>query len=180
MSKGWVYSTIRSHERSLKNNKPYAKKARLSRSIQNDSRFDWKSCFLFCVQPCSVDEWHPGRSDFGRCSHKEFHETLLRHLEERTEDKAALLWHRLLTLSNYSDFVAAETQYHRSCRDSFNIEWLQHHTPTPVSTRPVSSKEDKHFETLCEWLEGEAELYTVSELHQNIVALAESHENVYI
>ena len=45
-----VYSTIRSHERSLKSNKPSAKKARLSRSIQKDARLDWKSCCSFCAQ----------------------------------------------------------------------------------------------------------------------------------
>ena len=134
---------------------------------------------MFCAQPCSVDERHPDRSGFGRCSYKEFHETLLRHLEGRTGDKTALLRHRLLTLPNYSDFVTAEARSHLSCRDSFNIEPLQNHTPTPVRGRPVSSKEDKNFETFCEWLEGEVELYTVSELHQKMAELAESHENVY-
>ena len=174
-----VYSTIRSHEWSLKSNKPSAKKAHLSRNIHKDARFDWKSCCLLCAQPCSVDERHPDRSNFGRCSYKQFHETLLRYIEGRTGGKAALLRHRLLTLSNYSDFVDAEARYHRSCRDSFNNESLQNHTPTPVRGRQISSKEDKNFETLCEWLEGEAELYAVSELHQKMVELAESHENVY-
>ena len=51
-----VYSTIRSDERLLKSSKSFAKKACLSRSIENDVRFDWKSCCFFCAQPCSVDE----------------------------------------------------------------------------------------------------------------------------
>ena len=126
-----------------KTNKPSSKKPRLWRSIQKDDRFDWKSCCFFCVQPCSVDGRHPDRSDFGRCSYKEFYATLLRQLEGRTGDKAALLRHRVLTLSNYSDFVASEARYHRSYRDSFTIESLQNQTPTPARGRPGSSKEDK-------------------------------------
>ena len=63
-----VYSMIRSHEWSLKSNKSSVKKVLLSRSIQKDARFDWTSCCLFCAQPCSVDEWHLGRSNFDRCS----------------------------------------------------------------------------------------------------------------
>ena len=103
----------------------------------------------------------------------------MRHLEGRTGDKAALLRHTLLTLSNYSDFVAAEARYQRSCRDSINIEPLQNHTPAPVRGRPVSSKENTNFETLCECLEGVIELYILSELHQKMVELAELHEKVY-
>ena len=66
---------IKTHQRCQKDvyltighicNKPSAKKACLSRSILKDARFDWKSCCLFCAQPCSVDERHPDRSDFGR------------------------------------------------------------------------------------------------------------------
>ena len=149
----------------------------MSSSIQKDARFDWKSCCLFCAQPCSVDEGHPDRSDIGRCSYKEFYEILLGHLEGKTGDMAALLLHRLLTMSNYSDFAAAEAYYHRSCRDSFNTESLQNHTPTPVRERKQKrSKKDKNFETHCEWVEGDVELSTV---HQKMVELAESHENMY-
>ena len=103
----------------------------------------------------------------------------MRHLEVMTGDKAALLRHTLLTLSNYSNFAGAEACYQRSCRDSINIEPLQNHTPAPVRGRPVSSKENTNFETLCEWLEDVVELYTLSELHQKMVELAELHENVY-
>ena len=134
-------------------------------------------CCLFCTQSSSGDARHPDRSDFGRCSYKEFHEILFRHLEGSTGDKAALLQHGFLTLSNYSDLFAAEACYRRSYRGSFNIESLQNHTPTPVRGTPVSSKEGKIFETLWEWLEVEAELYAVSELHQKVVELL---ENVYI
>lgn len=116
-------------------------------------------CCLFYMQPCSGDERHPDRSDFGRCSYKEFHEVLFRHLEGSTGDKAALLQNRFLTLSNYSDIFTAEACYRRLYMGSFNIESLENNTPTPVRGTPVRSKEGKIFETLCEWLEVEVELY---------------------
>ena len=59
-----VFSTVTSHERSLKSKKPSAKIARLSRRIQKDARSDWKSCCWFCAQPCPVDERHLDRSNF--------------------------------------------------------------------------------------------------------------------
>ena len=155
-----VYSTIRSHERSLKSNKPSAKKARLSRSIQKDARFEWNSCSLFCTQLCSADERRPDRSNLGRCSYKEFQETWLQHFEGKTGDKAALLQQKT------SNFVKLLRLCYRWSTDrtetvSTLTHYVQNRTPTLVRVRPVNSKEEKNFETLCKWLEGEVALYTV-------------------
>ena len=53
-----VNSTIKLDKLLLKSSKSFAKKACLSRNIENDVRFDWKSWCFFCAQPCSVDEWY--------------------------------------------------------------------------------------------------------------------------
>ena len=45
--------------------------------------------------------------------------------------------------------------------------------PVKRAGRPISGDEHKNFEKLCSWLDSETETYSVSELHQKMVEIAE-------
>ena len=43
-----------------------------------------------------------------------------------------------------------------------------------VSGRPTENEKQSHFEQLCQWMEQEAKCYTVKELHEKMIELADS------
>ena len=139
--------------------------------------FDWKNCCLFCGEKCGdADERdlpyhskrHPDRSTpaekYHRCRYKEFRDAVLQKCRTRHDDEARAIERRALSCS---DFVAAEARYHGNCRDLFNGKCrrtLNHE----AKGRPVKEMEMKHFNDLCEWIENEGELYTLSELQEKL------------
>ena len=71
-----------------------------------------------------------------------------------------------------------EARYHTSCRKSFvSPEKTFYHGKNKskgVSGRPTENEKQSHFEQLCEWMEQEAKCYTVKELHEKMIELADS------
>jgi len=71
--------------------------------------------------------------------------------------------------------VATEGRYHLHCRQKFK--------PTlPTSSTPGRPKDEEriaNFESVCFWLESEVEIYTLSEIHEKMVEMAESKDKVY-
>ena len=66
------------------------------------------------------------------------------------------------------DFVAAEARYHHPCHRDFTTE-KRLSTATPG--RPVASESLNNLNRVCEWLESEAELYSLVEVHSKMVKM---------
>ena len=83
-----------------------------------------------------------------------------------------------LRVGSCNDLVAVEARYHTSCIITFvNPEKTFYHGENKsngVSGRPTENEKQSHFEQLCEWMEQEAECYTVKELHEKMIELADS------
>ena len=72
------------------------------------------------------------------------------------------------------DLFAAEARYHNSCYKTFTSSTVGSNKPH----RPVADDMSQQFEALCHWLEndGDAELYTLSDLHAQMSHLANGQE----
>ena len=73
------------------------------------------------------------------------------------------------------DFVAAEARYRLPCHGDFTTG-KRLSTATPG--RSVASESLNNFNRVCEWLESEAELYSVVEVHTKMTEIADG-EDVY-
>ena len=66
------------------------------------------------------------------------------------------------------DFVAADSRYHLTChRDFTTREWLS----TTVAGRPVVLESLNGFSRVRGWLESEAALYSVFEVHKKMTEI---------
>ena len=80
-----------------------------------------------------------------------------------------------IRLNDSLDLVAAEARYHNSCYETFTSSTVGSNKPhRPVADDPWSQR----FVALCHWLEndGDAELYTLSDLHAQMSHLANRQE----
>jgi hypothetical protein len=68
-----------------------------------------------------------------------------------------------------NDFVAAEVRYHYSCNEMFGSS--RKSVPNSYKGRTVVTESSAAFNTLCEWMESETELYSVSELREKMVVI---------
>ena len=84
------------------------------------------------------------------------------------------------------DLVATDARYHKSCLSVFyNVAkpWNfgkrgKENTKNVNVGRPEEEQKRCHFDQLCDWMEQEAEPYTVTELHRKMIGMADS-ESVY-
>ena len=81
-------------------------------------------------------------------------------------------------VTNCNDLVAVEARYHISCNERF---LGKHSTFKSPSGRPTDSDCLENFELVCEWLEAEGELCSLSEVHDKMTEIAKLNEseNVY-
>ena len=80
------------------------------------------------------------------------------------------------------DLVAAEDVYHDSCFSRFMLnKGLGGMTSNVAQGRPKDQAMLQSFENLCLWLEteGDAELYTLSELHAKMEEFSDESGGVY-
>ena len=86
-------------------------------------------------------------------------------------------------MSNYEllDLAAAEGRYHKKCRNTFSLDSKSAKSITSLDKkgRPQSIEKLENFNKLCEWLENEGELYSLSELFDKMKELAKPSTNVY-
>ena len=80
-----------------------------------------------------------------------------------------------------SDLVAAEGRYHKECRDTFNLDSKSAKSIISLDKkeRPQNIEQLENFNKLCEWLENQGELYSLSELFDIMKDFAEPSTNVY-
>ena len=83
--------------------------------------------------------------------------------------------HRVI---NCIDLVHVEARYHRKCFASFSKftrDTIISPKPKPAG-RPKNEETLCNFDKLCEWLESEAELFSMEELHKKSIQLAVTGE----
>ena len=161
----------------------YSKKVKL-RSQQTS--FDWKSnCFL-CGRDAIVDTRHPDRNDvqivatilsttvdISTKKRTTFREKILNICMHRSDFWASQVESQL---QNCIDLVAEEAVYHKSCYCKFTSYKSLGNSENKVVGRPENKDMLAISTKLCEWLESEAELYTLSELHQKMKDLSGGKE----
>ena len=77
-------------------------------------------------------------------------------------------------ITNCNDLVAVEARYHISCNEGFLVKHSTFKTP---SGRPTDSDCLENFELVCEWLEAEGELCSLSEVHDKMTEIATLNES---
>ena len=101
-------------------------------------------------------------------------ENVLGICSSRSNQIAANLERRLLDLDN-TDLVAVEARYHFRYQKNFKPKLPKETTPR----RPIDKDWQFYFEELCSWLESEAEIHTVSEIHNQMAEIAGSEDTIY-
>ena len=119
---------------------------------------DFKTQCFYCGNLCIFDQKHPDRKNFEevRTKRTKIHSVTLDIYKTRDDLVAKTIESSLL---NVSDLVAAEARYHVPCRTNFE-------NPVPKfekKGRPTSTQKIILFEKVCESLEDDIELYTVTE-----------------
>ena len=82
-----------------------------------------------------------------------------------------------LRVRSRNDLVSVQAHYHTSGRITFknpekNIpSWGKN--AKKLTSLPVENETLLHFDQLCEWIEQEVECYTVKELHQKMIEIAD-------
>ena len=142
---------------------------------------------LFLVWPNAiVDTHHPDRNgvqvvatilsttvDISTKKLTTFREKILNICTRRLDLWASQVESRL---QNCIDLVAEEAVYHKSCYCKFTSDKSLGNSENKVAGRPENKDMLAIFTKLCEWLESEAELYTLSELHQKMKDLSSGKE----
>lgn len=123
---------------------------------------------MFCGRHALVDSRHPERTQVFQVTTLPFCEKRQECCEKRGDPWATEVQNRL---HGYIDLVAAEAIYHGNCYSRFIL--LKNLNTTPENTikgRPEDLEMRQWFEMLCDWLEceGDADLYTLSELHSKM------------
>ena len=115
------------------------------------------------------------RNPVGYVSTLPFKNQVLKVCDRRQDDWGEEV--RLRTMA-CNDLVAAEARYHYNCNKRFSSCLKKETTNSETLGPPVVSECDAAFNSLCDWLETEAELYSLNELHNKMKELA-GCEDVY-
>lgn len=142
------------------------KKRKISRSA-----FDWKSRCLFCGEACYKNTKKPEKNDCHEVTQLRFKDEVLLKCQKRGKEAEEV---------EVRDLVATDARYHKSCLSLFyNLAkpWTLGKYGKEVG-RPEEEEKRCHFDQLCDWMEYEAELYTVTELRSIMIGMVDS-ETVY-
>ena len=115
---------------------------------------------------------HPDRNPIHIVEKLRFRDSVLQVCTTRNDEWAEQVKRRVL---DCLDLVAAEGRYHKICLDKF---YLSTGINQVKPGRPLESESLKHLNLVCEWLEGEAELYSLSEIFDKMADIANGG-NVY-
>ena len=139
--------------------------------------FSWKDDCMFCGKSAAVDTRHPERSPVCAVVTLPFREKLLECCDKRGDSWAAEVQNRL---HGCIDLVAAEAVYHVNCYSRFMLLKDQSSASTDKKGqgRPEDQKMMQCFEMLCHWMEseGDADFYTLAELHAKMTEFSGESE----
>ena len=148
--------------RKLFDNQATSKIPRLERK-RSSEQFPWKSSCLYCGKECYKDKKNPYRGDITELKTIIKEEVILQVCKERNFDEWALEVHlRMLNSNDFQSTVGAV--FHKSCKDQFNRGRGKPYSQNEERGRKVDAEKINAFDLLCDWLDGEAELYTLNEL----------------
>ena len=149
---------------------PPAKKLRSS-----VSPFDWKRNCVLCGNFAKFDPRHPERDKVHHVRTLPMRNKLIECCDKREDTWASEVKNRLC---GCIDLVAAEAIYHTNCYSRFLLNKEQNATTTNVLGRPQDKKMLHCFDLLCQWLKSnpDAELYTLTELHDKMIELSDGSE----
>ena len=143
------------------------------------NNFNWKKNCFYCGEEFIKDKKHPDRNKtICKSSELESKNTVIRKCKERG-DKWVEEVSRRLSLS--IDLVASDAEYHKQCKANFFIckdipgQKNVVKTPGPPASEPMKQT----FENLCDWLDNQAELFTIKELHEKLCSISKSGEDLY-
>ncbi|XP_047133401.1 uncharacterized protein LOC124811573 [Hydra vulgaris] len=130
--------------------------------------FDFKTQCFYCGGDCVYDRKNPNRNKFEEVRTKKaaIYSSTIEICRNREDQLAKTIEARLISVN---DLVAAEGRYHVSCRASFENPLLKYLT----SGRPTCSNKMTSFNTICELLERDIELYTLSEFHLKMMSISD-------
>ena len=136
--------------------------------------FDWKANCTFCGKTCQKNVKHPDRNNCHEVTTLSFKDQILNACEKRNDQVSKEV---ALRVGSCNDLIAVEARYH-TCEFTYvNPEKTFYHGENKskgVSGQPTENEKQSHFEQLCEWMEQEAKCYTVKELHEKMIELADS------
>ena len=145
-------------------NKQFSNKQLSIRSVQEN--FDFKTQCFYCEALCVPDVKHPDWNRFEevRTKGSKIHTSTLEICKLRDDKLAKIIEGQLLSVS---DLVAAEAKYHVACRTNFEDLLPKNQS----SGCPVSTEKMSVFNNVCQTLEDDIELYTVSEFYNMMCGL---------
>jgi hypothetical protein len=138
--------------------------------------FKWKEDCMLCGKSAAIDVRHPNQSS---AVHKvttiPIRKSLLDCCERRGDSWGVEVQSRLL---GCIDLVAAEAVYHNTCFSRFMLNKAPKANLTNNHGRHVDQGMHVAFEKVCTWLEcdGDAELYTLAELHAKMSELSKESD----
>ncbi|KAK6192248.1 hypothetical protein SNE40_003750 [Patella caerulea] len=129
--------------------------------------FDWNSNCLFCGEEANQDDRHPDRNPVWMVRTMEIKTSILSKCNDRidrpwSEDVKT----RLLSCS---DLVSPNARYHRRCYVKF---FKTDSGPNIQPGRPSDRQLEQTFNELCQWLEDDNELHSLSEIHSQMERLS--------
>ena len=133
-------------------------------------KFNWKRDCFYCGEECKVYLHNPKRIDWCEVRTLPKKENILHKCLRKKNEQSEALRMRLLSIN---DLVTAGGRCYKNCRQIF------FHKTSKSVERPVNATCDENFNAVCQWLEKEAEVYTLGEIHQKMVDLTCSKENAY-
>ena len=165
------------NEMKQKSNEPIERNTEIKKSAARrleTPSYDWKKLCMFCEKDCVFDDSHHDRIDWRQVQVLSMRENLLAICSSRSDLIAANLERRLLDLDN-TYLVAVKARYHFQCRKDFKPKLPKETTPG----WPIDKDRQFYFEELCSWLESEAEIHTLSEIHNQMAEIAGSEDTIY-
>ena len=77
--------------------------------------------------------------------------------------------------------MTSDAEYDKQCKANFfaykDIPGQKNVVKTPG--RPASEPMKQTFEKLCDWLDNQAELFTIKELYEKLCSISKNRENIY-
>lgn len=139
--------------------------------------FDWKTDCIFCGHKATIDIKNPNANKVCSAMTLPYRGNLLEKCNNVLDKFCTELKHKLV---NCYDLVHVEAVYHDECRLNFEYKYGNPDNPVTLLSpgRPKCGPKEQNFNNLCDWLEENAELYTLAELHTKMVENS-NPEDVY-
>lgn len=144
---------------------------KVPRTRQSTSAFEFEKQCIFCAEICDIDERHPNRPQVFKVVYLRYRDTLLEICDKRDDEWAEEVRRRIIPCI---DLIQANAKYHETCRKNFTGKAK----PGMAKGRPQNMDKQNYFETICDWLETEGELHSITEIHEKMKEIAES-DDVY-